>query len=152
MTCRVSKCVEAVGYSFYLYNVLRSLINKPDFGKFSLFLSPLQQLWFIFPFKPVEKYLSYFSKLWIGRYKAIIFLLFHYWKLSDKYFQYRYICAKTSPPLPSISSGLGLRKCKGRKKSKSQHMMRSCSKSDVCKQRLRIKYMPEANFFNSDTD
>lgn len=31
-------------------------------------------------------------------------------------------------------------------------MMRSCSKPDVCKQRLRIKYMPEANFFNADID
>lgn len=30
--------------------------------------------------------------------------------------------------------------------------MRSCSKCDVCKQRLTIKYMPEANFFNADID
>lgn len=30
--------------------------------------------------------------------------------------------------------------------------MRSCSKSDVCKQRLRIKYMSEANFFSADID
>lgn len=61
------------------------------------------------------------------------------------------MCEKnTSKDSPGAWFRMLLRRKK--KKKKSQHMIRSCSESDVCKGRQRIKCMPVAHFFNADID